>query len=66
MELEDVLLYEGRRYRVAGFDPVSVTPQRVYLCDLESGEVVAPLYEELLAAVRDVRREQDREDGPRG
>ncbi len=57
MELSDVIFYDGRRYRVVGFDPLSVTPQRVYLRDLETGEEVTRLCEELLAAVRRAARD---------
>jgi hypothetical protein len=59
MELNDVLVYAGRRYRVVGFDPVSVTPQRVYLRDLDSGEEVMRLYEDLLAAVLRTAHDSD-------
>ena len=67
MELNDTLIYDGRRYIVVGFDPMSVRPQRVYLRDVTSGEEVTRLYEDLMSAVRDVARSNQarRERDPR-
>jgi hypothetical protein len=48
MELNDTVVYNGRRFLVVGFDPMSVRPQRVYLRDLKSGEEVPLLYDDLL------------------
>src|SRR6266581_4430853 len=58
MDLNDILIYDGRRYVVVGFDPMSVRPQRVYLRDVNSGEEVTRLYEDLMGSVRDVARSQ--------
>jgi hypothetical protein len=38
MNIGDQVTYNGRRYAVAGFTPVSVTPFRVGLLDPESGD----------------------------
>ena len=38
MNIGDEVTYNGRRYSVAGFTPVSVTPFRVGLLDPESGD----------------------------
>ena len=44
MAIGDLVLYMGRRYRLLGIDPMSVTDRRVDLEDLETGERVrAPL-----------------------
>ncbi len=44
MELGDVVIWDGRRWIVRGFDPVSVTVRTVALEDPDTGEVVhAPL-----------------------
>jgi hypothetical protein len=38
LNIGDQVTYNGRRYAVAGFTPVSVTPFRVGLHDPESGD----------------------------
>jgi hypothetical protein len=38
MNIGDQVMYNGRRYAVAGFTPFSVTPFRVGLLDPESGD----------------------------
>jgi hypothetical protein len=53
MELNDIVVYDGRRYIVVGFDPMSVSPQRAYLRDVKTGEEVPLLYDDLMKQVRD-------------
>jgi hypothetical protein len=38
MAIGDHVLYNGRRYRLIGFDPMSVTDRRAELEDLETRE----------------------------
>ena len=38
MQIGDQVTYNGRRYAVVGFTPVSVTPFRVGLSDPETGD----------------------------
>jgi hypothetical protein len=46
MAIGDLVLYLGRRYKLLGIDPMSVTDRRADLEDLETGERVrAPLAE---------------------
>jgi hypothetical protein len=46
MAIGDHVLYNGRRYLLIGFDPMSVTDRRAQLEDLETGEHVrAPVDE---------------------
>jgi hypothetical protein len=46
MAIGDHVLYLGRRYKLLGIDPMSVTDRRADLEDLETGEHVrAPLDE---------------------
>ena len=46
MAIGDLVLYLGRRYKLLGIDPMSVTDRRADLEDLETGERVrAPLDE---------------------
>jgi len=53
MELNDIVVCDGRRYIVVGFDPMCVRPQRVYVRDLNGGEEAALLYDDLLEQVRE-------------
>jgi hypothetical protein len=58
MKLDDIVLYAGRRYRLRGFDPVSVIPRRAYLEDVTTGAMKEVVWEEikpLLQAVERVR-----------
>jgi hypothetical protein len=50
MAIGDHVLYNGRRYRLIGIDPMSVTDRRAQLEDLETGERVRVL----LDAVQDL------------
>ena len=40
MAIGDHVLYHGRRYRLRGFDPMSVSERQAELEDLETGERV--------------------------
>jgi hypothetical protein len=60
MELSDIVVFDGRRYIVVGFDPMSVSPQRAYLRDMKTGEEVSPLYDDLLRQLRDTNGESGR------
>ena len=40
MAIGDLVLYHGRRYKLLGIDPMSVTDRRADLEDLETGERV--------------------------
>lgn len=40
MAIGDHVLYQGRRYRLRGIDPMSVSDRQAELEDLESGERV--------------------------
>jgi hypothetical protein len=53
MELNDIVVFAGRRFIVVGFDPMSVSPQRAYLRDVKTGEEVPLLYDELMKRLRD-------------
>jgi hypothetical protein len=52
MELNDIVVYAGRRYIVVGFDSMT-SAQRAYLRDLKTGEEVPLLHDDLLKEVRD-------------
>jgi hypothetical protein len=43
----DLVLYQGRRYVLLGIDPMSVSDRRAELEDLESGEHVLVLFDEV-------------------
>ena len=47
LRLHDLVGYRGRSYRVIGFSPVSVAPERVWLLDAVTGERVNALAREL-------------------
>jgi hypothetical protein len=47
---------------VVGFDPMSVKPQRIYLCDLTSGEQRTCLSDDLLARIRDAKQKQSADE----
>jgi hypothetical protein len=46
----DVVTYEGRALRVRGISPMSASPRRVLLEDIDSGEQIEALCDELEAA----------------
>jgi hypothetical protein len=66
MERNDIIVFEGRRYLVVGFDPMSVRPRRVYLEDVRTREARECLYEDLLRRVQDVSRGEGEPDGQEG
>ena len=37
MQIGDILIHDGRRYVLLGFDPEGVTPREIYVEDAESG-----------------------------
>jgi hypothetical protein len=41
MEVGDLMIWKGRKYRLRGFDPMGVPDRNVYLEDVETGERVA-------------------------
>jgi hypothetical protein len=47
MAIGDHVLYNGRRYLLIGIDPMSVTDRRAQLDDLETGERVRALLDEV-------------------
>jgi hypothetical protein len=47
MAIGDLVLYQGRRYRLLGIDPMSVSERRAELEDLESDERVRVPFEEV-------------------
>jgi hypothetical protein len=47
MAIGDHVLYNGRRYLLIGIDPMSVTDRRAQLEDLESGERVRVLLDDV-------------------
>jgi hypothetical protein len=53
MELNDIVVHNGRRLILVGFDPMSVKPQRAYLRDLKTGEELRLLSDDLMRQVRD-------------
>jgi hypothetical protein len=58
MKLDDIVLYAGRRYRLRGFDPVSVIPRRAYLENVTTGGMEEVAWEEIkpvLQAAESVR-----------
>jgi hypothetical protein len=55
MKRNDTVIYDGRRYVVVGFDPMSVRPQRVYLRDPKSGEERTCLYDDLMTRAAEAR-----------
>jgi hypothetical protein len=57
VKINDTVIYDGRRYVVVGFDPMSVSPQRAYLRDAKTGEERSCLYEELVRRIRDAAAE---------
>ena len=47
MAIGDLVLYQGRRYVLLGIDPMSVSDRRAELEDLESGDRVLVLFDEV-------------------
>jgi hypothetical protein len=46
MEIDDTVMYQGRRYLLRGFDPASVSPRQAYLEQARMGNQIAvPLSE---------------------
>ena len=64
MELNDTVIFDGRRYVVVGVDPMSVRPQRVYLRDLNGGEEVTRLYDDLMERALEASNRALRGDPP--
>ncbi len=55
MEIGTLVTYRGRSWYVRGFDPYGVTPQYVYLEDVESGRAVSVLRTRLATSGRSRR-----------
>jgi hypothetical protein len=47
MDIGDIVIFGGKRYRIAGFDPAGVEPRCVYLRDVRTGQTVSLGYEVL-------------------
>ena len=47
MAIGDHVLYKGRRYRLRGIDPMSVSERQAELEDLETGEHVRVLLDDV-------------------
>lgn len=58
VNVNDNVIYEGRRYLVVGFDPVSVRPKRVYLRDVKTGDPRTCLYDDLVSRIRDANEKR--------
>jgi hypothetical protein len=41
MDVGDLVIWKGRRYRLRGFDPMSVPDRNAYLEDEETGDPIA-------------------------
>ena len=52
MAIGDHVLYQGRRYRLRGIDPMSVSERQAELEDLETGERVRVPLEAVEAAAQ--------------
>ena len=52
MEIGSVVTHRGRAWYVRGFDPYGVTPQYVYLEDVQTGRAVSVLRTRLLSRGR--------------
>jgi hypothetical protein len=48
-EIDDVIVYAGRRYVVRGFTDLGVVPPFIYLGDVETEEVIRVPLDELVA-----------------
>jgi len=46
MDIGDIVIFAGKRFRVRGFDPVGVEPRFVYLDDLQQGTTLSIAFEE--------------------
>ena len=46
MRIGDIVMYDGKRFLVRGFDPVGVEPCLIYLEDVESGEAMTVAFAE--------------------
>jgi hypothetical protein len=47
MAIGDLVLYQGRRYRLLGIDPMSVSARRAELENLESGERILVAFDDV-------------------
>jgi hypothetical protein len=47
MDIGDIVIFGGKRYRISGFDPAGVEPRFVYLDDVETGQRVSLALEAL-------------------
>jgi hypothetical protein len=63
MELNDIVVYDGRRHIVVGFDPMSVNPQRACLRDVKTAEQVPLLYDDLMKQLCDADAHSRRSHG---
>jgi hypothetical protein len=50
MDIGDIVIYRGRRYRICGFDPAGVDPRLVYLENAKTGKTVSVVFGELTRA----------------
>jgi len=50
MKIGDLVLYQGGRYYLRGFDPMSVSNRKALLEDAETGEEVSVPVDEIEAA----------------
>ena len=48
MDIDDIVMYDGRRYHLRGLDPEGVEPRFVYLEDPRAQMTFSVLFEELL------------------
>jgi len=58
MAIGDLVLHCGRRYRLLGIDPMSVTDRRAELEDIESGERVRVPFDEVESGDADAASER--------
>ncbi|HXY85222.1 MAG TPA: hypothetical protein VEH52_07025 [Gaiellaceae bacterium] len=66
MDINEIVVYGGRRYVVVGFDPMSVEPARVHLKDAETGAETTRLLADLLTPLNEVTRRDEPEPAADG
>jgi hypothetical protein len=48
MDIGDIVIHMGKRYRICGFDPAGVDPRLVYLENTKTGKTVSVVFDELV------------------
>jgi hypothetical protein len=48
MDIGDIVIHMGKRYRIRGFDPAGVDPRLVYLENTKTRKTVSVVFDELV------------------